>query len=235
MLPAVRAVPGRLGRRGGLDVVRVSAGAICGAVVAALVGDFASYWGVSLTGRLGQLLWGGGFVLEMLALLVLMVGMAVYGVAAARTGRVSRTVGALLSGAVLAVIPTVVFVTNYVPNGIVLPLSLAWAICAVIMLAPGQSSSGVSKRKHRVVGEANGTTADGAFVPSVGQRAPGTSTPDRTACGAPGRHVAAPWSQRRAVGSRGSRVHRRWTSNVGPFMCPGAPRARWRWGSAEHG
>jgi hypothetical protein len=156
MLPAVLAVPGRLGHRGGLDVVRVSAWAICGAVVAALMGDFASYWGVSLTGRLGELLWGGGFLLEMLALVVLMVGMVVYGVAAARAGRVSRAVGALLSGAVIAVVPTVVFVTDYVPNGIVLPLSLAWAICAVIMLAPGQSSSGVSKGKRPVSGEANG-------------------------------------------------------------------------------
>jgi hypothetical protein len=146
ILPAVRAAPGRLGGRDGLDIVRVSAWAMWGAVLAALVGDFASYWGVSLSGPLGERLWGGGFLLEMLALLVLMISMAVYGVAAAAAGRIGASSGALLSGAVIAVVPTVVFLTDYVPNGIVLPLSLAWAVFAVVMAqgtrSPANRSSG---------------------------------------------------------------------------------------------
>jgi hypothetical protein len=131
MLPALDAARAPLGHRERHTVVRLSAQGMYAALWGALVGDFASYWGVSIPGPLGEVLWGGGYMVEMVALLVFLVAMAVYGVAAARAGHMTWTVGALLSGAVIAVIPTVVFVTNYFPNGVVLPLSGAWALWAV--------------------------------------------------------------------------------------------------------
>jgi hypothetical protein len=141
MLPVVRLVRDRSAVASDHAVTRVFAKVLYQALWVALVADFVSYWGVSVPGSFGETLWGAGFMIEMLALVALMVSTAIYGVAAARAGYLAWPMGALMFGSVIAVAPSLLFITGYIPNGVVLPLSAAWAVLAVWMYVDADSTT----------------------------------------------------------------------------------------------
>ena len=103
-------------------------------LIAAAIGDGASYWGISVPDPLGQELWGWGFVIEILALLVVLASTTVYGIISIRIRVVPLWASALLSAIVPIAVGTVVFVADYVPNGFVVPMSIIWATVGVWVL-----------------------------------------------------------------------------------------------------
>ena len=114
--------------------------AMYGSLVVAAVADFVAFWGVSAPGTVGFALWATGLAVELLALAVLLGSTFVFGLLGARTGAIGRSAGGLLCGAVLAAIPTLLIVVNYLPNGAVLPLSLAWAAIGLHLAVTGMAS-----------------------------------------------------------------------------------------------
>jgi hypothetical protein len=98
------------------------------ALVTALTADWVSYWGISVPGAVGQFLWTAGFLVEMLALLVLVMATLVYGVISLRLRVVPPGLAVLLISALPTAVAVTVLITDYVPNSIVLPWSMAWAV-----------------------------------------------------------------------------------------------------------
>jgi hypothetical protein len=96
-------------------------------LIAAAVGDGFSYWGISVPGPVGEELWGGGFLIEILALLVVLASTTVYGIISIRIRVVPLWASVLLSAIVPIAVGTLVFVADYVPNGFVVPMSIIWA------------------------------------------------------------------------------------------------------------
>ena len=105
------------------------------ALVLATVGDAVSYWGISLPGLVGGLLWRGGFAVETLAMLVVVVSTTVYGIVSIRM----RVIPLWSSVPMTLIVPigvvTLVTITTYVPNAVVVPLSIIWAAIGVWVLA----------------------------------------------------------------------------------------------------
>ena len=71
------------------------------ALLVAALGDFTSYWGISLPGSLGETLWVAGFGVEILAFLVMIVATTVYGVVSLRL----RVIPIWASALLIATIP----------------------------------------------------------------------------------------------------------------------------------
>lgn len=96
-------------------------------LIVAAVGDAMSYWGISLPDPVGEALWGGGFMVELLTLFVVLVSTTVYGIVLIRIRVVPIWSAVLLT----AIIPILWFslagLTWYLPNGVVAPLSIVWA------------------------------------------------------------------------------------------------------------
>lgn len=106
----------------------------------AAVGDFASYWGVSLPGPIGESLWGGGFGIELLASAVLLVSTTIYGLLSLRL-RVAPIWAAILLIAVIPLaIATLAIVVGYIPNGYAVPLSLMWAAISLWLVRQPQEA-----------------------------------------------------------------------------------------------
>jgi hypothetical protein len=98
----------------------------------ALSGDIVAYWG----GR-GDVsespVQGLGFTVEMLAVLVVLIGSVFYGRVTLHAGRVPGVAAWLLVIAGPVAVP-VVFLTEYIPHGAVLPFSLAIAVTGYFLL-----------------------------------------------------------------------------------------------------
>lgn len=108
-------------------------------LIVATVADAVSYWGVSVPGRLGESLWGGGFGVEILAVLVALAATTVYGLISIRL----RVVPLPASIALAAIIPigaaTLVGITTYVPNAVVVPMSIIWAAVGIWVLVGAEN------------------------------------------------------------------------------------------------
>lgn len=105
------------------------------ALIVATVADGISYWGISLPGPVGDSLWGGGFGVEILAVLVVLVSTTVYGVVSLRLRVVPLWASVLLAVIFPICVAILAGVTTYVPNGVVVPMSLIWASIGVWVLA----------------------------------------------------------------------------------------------------
>lgn len=106
------------------------------ALVLALVGDVVAYWGGS--GDISESpVQGLGFTFEMLAVLAVLIGSVLYGRVTLRGDAVPDWAAWLLVIAGPAAVP-VVFLTNYIPHGAVLPFSLAMAVVGYFLLRRGR-------------------------------------------------------------------------------------------------
>lgn len=135
MVPIVRLVHERYRSRGGdsrweLWIWRV----MWASLIIAAIGDFTSYWGVSLPGAIGDVPWSVGFMVEMLAALVLLLSATLYGLVSLRLRVVPLWASVLLIAVIPLAILTLSNVVEYIPNGFVLPLSITWAAVGVWML-----------------------------------------------------------------------------------------------------
>ncbi len=99
-----------------------------GSLLVAVAADFASYWGISLPGPVGEALWSEGFGIELLASAVLLVSTTVYGVVSTRLRVVPMWASLLLIGVIPLAILVLANVVAYVPNGYAVPLSIVWAL-----------------------------------------------------------------------------------------------------------
>jgi hypothetical protein len=102
-------------------------------LIVAAVGDGMSYWGISLP-EPGDFLWGLGFMVELLTLPVVLVSTTVYGIVSIRIRVIPIWSAVLLT----AIIPILWFslagLTWYLPNGVVVPMSIIWAAIGVWVL-----------------------------------------------------------------------------------------------------
>jgi hypothetical protein len=102
-------------------------------LIVAAVGDGMSYWGVSLP-EPGDVLWGLGFMVETLTLLVVLVSTTIYGIVSIRI-RVIPIWSAVLLTAILPILWfSLAGLTWYLPNGVVVPMSIIWASIGVWVL-----------------------------------------------------------------------------------------------------
>ncbi len=107
-------------------------------LVLALVGDVLAYWGGS--GDISESpVQGLGFTFEMLAVLAMLIGSVLYSRVTLRGDAVPDWAAWLLVIAGPAAVP-VVFLTNYIPHGAVLPFSLAMASVGYFLLRRGRGS-----------------------------------------------------------------------------------------------
>lgn len=98
------------------------------ALIVAGVGDGISYWGISAPGKVGDGLWRGGFLLEVLAMVIVLVSTTIYGIASVRL-HVIPAWGALLLTAIIPIgVATLIGIADYVPNAVVVPMSIVWAM-----------------------------------------------------------------------------------------------------------
>lgn len=111
------------------------------ALIVATVADAVSYWGISLPGQVGQALWGGGFGVEILAVLVVLVSTTMYGLVSIRLRVVPLWASFLLAAIIPIGIATLAGVTTYVPNAVVVPMSIIWAAVGAWVLAVGGNRS----------------------------------------------------------------------------------------------
>ncbi len=95
-------------------------------LIVAAVGDGMSYWGISLP-EPGDILRGVGWMVELLTLFVVLVSTTVYGIVSIRIRVIPIWSAVLLT----AIIPILWFslagLTWYLPNGVVVPMSIIWA------------------------------------------------------------------------------------------------------------
>lgn len=104
------------------------------ALITATVGDGVSYWGISLPEPVGEFLWGGGFLIETLAMLVVLVSTTVYGIISIRIRVIPLWASVLLTAIIPVGVVTLANVTDYIPNAIVAPMSIIWAMLGVWVL-----------------------------------------------------------------------------------------------------
>jgi hypothetical protein len=104
------------------------------ALITAAVGDGVSYWGISVPDPVGEFLWGGGFMVEILAMLVVLASTTLYGIISMRIRLIPMWASVLLTAIVPIGIGTLAIVTDYVPNAIVVPMSIIWAMLGAWVL-----------------------------------------------------------------------------------------------------
>jgi hypothetical protein len=96
-------------------------------LIVAAVGDAMSYWAISLPEPVGEFFWGGGFMVETLTLFVVLASTTVYVIVSIRIRVIPIWSAVLLT----AIIPILWFslagLTWYLPNGVVVPMSIIWA------------------------------------------------------------------------------------------------------------
>lgn len=117
------------------------------ALVVAAVGDAVSYWGISLPGIIGDILWRGGFGVEFPAMLVILVTTTIYGIVSIRIRVIPLWSAVLLTATIPIGIITLAGLVNYIPNAIVVPMSVIWATIGAWVLvsnptAPATSTGG---------------------------------------------------------------------------------------------
>lgn len=126
-----------------------------GALLAGGMGDFVAYWGVSLPGIAGEVVSVVGFYVEFLAMPVIVLSSTVFGVAALRVHTLPRWACALLIVAPASAIATTVLVTDYIPNAVVVPVSLTWGAIGVWLALAG---GGVDAPDPAIAGGRAGAT-----------------------------------------------------------------------------
>ena len=104
------------------------------ALITAAVGDGLSYWGISVPDPVGGFLWGGGFLIEILAILVVLASTTLYGIISMRIRMIPIWGSVLLTAIVPIAVGTLISVTDYVPNAIVVPMSIIWAMLGAWVL-----------------------------------------------------------------------------------------------------
>jgi hypothetical protein len=119
------------------------------ALIVATVADAVSYWGVSLPGPIGASLWGGGFGVEILAMLIVLVATTVYGIVSARVHVVPLWASLLLSAIIPIGIAMLAGVITYVPNAVVVPMSFIWAAIGVWVLVAERNQPVIASTPHR--------------------------------------------------------------------------------------
>lgn len=97
------------------------------------VADFTSYWGSSAPGIVGDLLFGLGVQFELLAVVAILVSTTVFSIYVWRIRLSDRWIAASLLLVVVCVVPVNVYLTSYLPNSIIVPLSIGWAAVGVIL------------------------------------------------------------------------------------------------------
>lgn len=118
------------------------------ALIVAAVGDGVSYWGVSLPGFLGDGLWRGGFLVEVLAMLVVLVATTVYGLVSIRIRVVPVWGAALLASIIPLGVISLVGLTSYLPNAVVVPMSIIWATIGAWVLVARPAAPPAAKPSH---------------------------------------------------------------------------------------
>lgn len=78
------------------------------------------------------MLWSGGFAIEILAMLALVLSTLVFSVSNLLSARAPRRVSAVLLLAIVSLPPFNGFLTDYWPNALIVPLSIGWAAVATI-------------------------------------------------------------------------------------------------------
>jgi hypothetical protein len=116
-------------------------------LIVAAVGDAMSYWGLSLP-EPGDNLWGVGWMVELLTLPVVLVATTIYGIVSIRIRVIPLWSAALLT----AIIPILWFslagLTWYLPNGVVVPMSVIWAAIGVWVLATNRNQQAALDSGH---------------------------------------------------------------------------------------
>ena len=116
-------------------------------LIVAAVGDAMSYWGVSLP-EPGDVLRGVGFMVETLTLFVVLAATTAYGIVSIRIRVIPIWSAVLLT----AIIPILWFslagLTWYIPNGVVVPMSVIWAAIGVWVLATDRSQQAALDSGH---------------------------------------------------------------------------------------
>ena len=133
LLPLLAVHAGQSGRGVRLEAVGFRCSMI--GLITAAVGDVGAYWGGSDPEEFAAIQ-GIGFLMEMLAILVILVGSVLYGIATLRAGVLPHWCGWLLIAAGATAIPIAAVVT-YVPHGTMLPISLTWAVIGCLLMVAG--------------------------------------------------------------------------------------------------
>lgn len=132
IVPSMRFVWARPGRiRAPLPFEVWSWRVMFGSLVAAAGGDFIAYWGASLPGIVGDAVSIPGFAIEFFAMPVLVFSSVAYGIAVIRSRALPRWIGGMLIATPAAAIGTTALVTDYVPNALIVPVSLIWGMVGV--------------------------------------------------------------------------------------------------------
>ena len=127
------------------------------ALIVAAAGDAVSYWGISLPGLVGDVLWVGGFQVEILAMIVVLVSTTIYGIVSIRIRVIPIWSAILLTATIPIGVITFAGLASYVPNAVVVPMSIIWAsIGAWVLLSkpttpvttPSYSQSAASETGH---------------------------------------------------------------------------------------
>ncbi|MDC3332093.1 hypothetical protein OAV42_01190 [Ilumatobacter sp.] len=118
-------------------------------LIVAAVGDAMSYWAVSLPEPVGEFLWGGGFFFEMQAMLVVLATTSIYGIVSIRIRVIPIWSAVLLTAIIPIVFFSLVGLTFYVPNGVVVPMSIIWAAIGawVLIATPATPDATPSQRE----------------------------------------------------------------------------------------
>lgn len=133
LLPLLAVHAGQSGRGVRLEMVGLRWSMV--GLITAAVGDVGAYWGGSDPDGFAAIQ-GIAFMVEMLAILVILVGSVLYGIATLRAGVLPRWCGWLLIAAGPTAIPTTAVVT-YAPHGTMLPISLTWAAIGFLLFVAG--------------------------------------------------------------------------------------------------
>lgn len=104
------------------------------------VADFASYWGMSVPGPVGEGVWGGGFLVELIASALLLASTTMYGAISLRIHIVPMWTSLFLVAAIPLAVIMLGIVVDYIPNGYAVPLSVIWAAYGVTLLLPPRGS-----------------------------------------------------------------------------------------------
>jgi len=137
MLPVVRYVHGMNKEQSGSRWEARTWRVMWVALIVAGVGDAISYWGISLPDPIGNSLWGGGFLVEILAVLVVLIATTLYGIVGIRLHVLPLWASVLLTAIFPIVVMTLATITTYAPNAVVVPLSIIWAAVGAWLLVTG--------------------------------------------------------------------------------------------------
>ncbi len=141
MMPLTLAVHRRYVASGGeARLERWTWRALWWGLLCAALGDFISYWGMSAPGTVGTVLWSNGFAIEVLAILLLLLpGMTGYAVGLLVWPHLPWWSGLMLLTWIPVSVLILVYVSEYVPNAVVAPLAIIWALIGLWMAGSARS------------------------------------------------------------------------------------------------